>query len=113
MAPDKHVLATTDFASLGTHVASSGKYIELFDGSIVQWDINERQEETNMSKEKITPADEFGNCSYACGEEFNSTYGTVTKCDYPGTCDYKQNKGKTARKQVFVCGKVENWSSLL
>ena len=38
-----------------------------------------------MSKEKITPADEFGNCSYACGEEFNSTYGTVTKCDYPGT----------------------------
>lgn len=42
MAPDEHVLATIDFASLGMHVASSGKYIELFDGSIVQWDISER-----------------------------------------------------------------------
>ena len=59
-----------------------------------------------MIKNVITPADETGYCGYQCREEYDVVYGSIVKCDYPGTCDYKIEKGKTARKTIYTCNNI-------
>lgn len=59
-----------------------------------------------MNKQLITPADECGNCEYKCREDGDIVFGTITYCDYQGTCDYKINTGKTARKVIHICNNI-------
>ena len=56
-----------------------------------------------MSKEIVTPADEYGNCNYLCREDYDPIKGISAKCDYSGTCEYKSDKGKTNKKSVYTC----------
>ena len=59
-----------------------------------------------MQKNIVTPADENGYCEYKCKEEYNPLYGSIIKCDYQGTCEYKTEHGKTARKIIHTCNNI-------
>ena len=59
-----------------------------------------------MRQNIVTPADENGYCAYQCREESDPVHGTIVKCDYQGTCDYKLEKGQTARKVIHTCNNI-------